>query len=51
VEDHGKELKELMQEHGSVGSEVKKTIGDVGAAFVVAGCGIGLVVLQAAHCP
>ncbi|KAM6489990.1 Sodium/hydrogen exchanger family domain containing protein [Amanita muscaria] len=49
VEYHGKELKDLMHKHGPVGSEVKKTIGDVGAAFIVAGCGIGLVVLQAAH--
>ncbi|KAF8657331.1 hypothetical protein AX14_007890, partial [Amanita brunnescens Koide BX004] len=49
VEDHGKELKDLMHEYGDVGSEVKKTIGDVGAAFVVAGCGTGMVVLQAAH--
>ncbi|KAK2463776.1 hypothetical protein APHAL10511_004214 [Amanita phalloides] len=43
VEDHAGELKELMQEYGHVGAEVKKTIGDVGAAFVVAGCGTGLI--------
>lgn len=49
VEDHGKELKDLMHEYENVGSEVKKTIGDVGAAFVVAGRGTGMVVLQAAH--
>jgi len=49
VEDHAKELKDLMHEYENVGSEVKKTIGDVGAAFVVAGCGTGMVVLQAAH--
>ncbi|KAF5377901.1 hypothetical protein D9615_006762 [Tricholomella constricta] len=49
VENHRAELKELMEEYGSVGSEVKKTIGDVATAFVVAGCGEGAVVLQAAN--
>ncbi|GLB38769.1 putative sodium/hydrogen exchanger family protein [Lyophyllum shimeji] len=49
VENHRAELKELMHEHGSVGPEVKKTIGDVATAFVVAGCGEGVVVLQAAN--
>jgi hypothetical protein len=51
VENHAQELKELMDEYGSVGSEVKKTIGDVATAFVVAGCGSGVVVLQAADIP
>lgn len=49
VENHRMELKELMEEYGIVGSEVKKTIGDVAAGFVVAGCGVGVVVLQAAN--
>ncbi|KAG6840786.1 hypothetical protein C0991_004326 [Blastosporella zonata] len=49
VENHAKELKELMAEHGSVGSEVKKTVGDVATALVVAGCGEGVVVLQEAN--
>ncbi|KAF8625621.1 hypothetical protein AX17_006806 [Amanita inopinata Kibby_2008] len=49
VENHSKELKQLMEEYGNVGAEVKKTIGDVAAAFVVAGCGHGVVVVQAAH--
>ncbi|KAG5636492.1 hypothetical protein H0H81_007826 [Sphagnurus paluster] len=48
VENHRMELKGLMDEYSSVGSEVKKTIGDVATAFVVAGCGEGVVVLQAA---
>jgi len=37
-----------MEEHGSVGHEVRKTIGDVATAFVVSGCKAGLVVVQAA---
>ncbi|KAF9565112.1 hypothetical protein CPC08DRAFT_630409 [Agrocybe pediades] len=49
VENHRKELKELMDEHGRLGSEVRKTIGDVATAFVVAGVGSGIVVLQAAN--
>ena len=48
VENHRCELKELMNEHVSVGPEVRKTIGDVGTAFVVPGVGSGVVVLQAA---
>jgi hypothetical protein len=48
VENHRKELKELMSEHEYVGAEVRKTIGDVGTAFVVAGVGSGVVVVQAA---
>jgi len=36
-----------MQEHGQVGAEVRKTIGDVATSFVVAGVGSGIVVLQA----
>jgi hypothetical protein len=48
VESHQQELKELTEEHGSVGHEVKKTIGDVATAFVVSGCKAGLVVVQAA---
>ncbi|RDB14902.1 K(+)/H(+) antiporter 1 [Hypsizygus marmoreus] len=51
VENHRGELKELMEEYGAVGAEVKKTIGDVATAFVVAGCGTGVVVLQATNEP
>ncbi|KAG6888532.1 hypothetical protein C0995_007644 [Termitomyces sp. Mi166 len=49
VENHAKELKDVMAEYGSVRSEVKKTIGDVATAFVVAGCAEGVVVLQEAN--
>jgi len=48
VENHRKELGELMVENGQVGAEVRKTVGDVATAFVVAGVGSGIVVLQAA---
>jgi hypothetical protein len=48
VENHRKELKELMSEHEYVGAEVRKTIRDVGTAFVVAGVGSGVVVVQVA---
>lgn len=37
-----------MDEHIHVGAEVRKTVGDVATAFVVAGVGSGVVVLQAA---
>lgn len=49
VENHRVELRDLMLQHGAVGAEVRKTIGDVGTAFVVAGVGSGIVVLQAAN--
>ncbi|KIM41122.1 hypothetical protein M413DRAFT_28188 [Hebeloma cylindrosporum] len=48
VENHRRELNELMSEHEYIGAEVRKTIGDVGTAFVVAGVGSGIVVVQAA---
>ncbi|KAK7025215.1 Na-H-exchanger domain-containing protein [Favolaschia claudopus] len=48
VENHAGELKDLANEYGSVGVEVRKTMGDVASAFVVAGAGSGLVVVQAA---
>ncbi|KAJ7446767.1 Sodium/hydrogen exchanger family-domain-containing protein [Mycena latifolia] len=48
VENHAGELKELSAEYGSVGIEVRKTMGDVASAFVVASAGSGLVVVQAA---
>jgi len=51
VANHQQELKEFMEEHGSVGSEVRKTVGDVATAFVVAGCKAGVVVIQAANVP
>lgn len=48
VENHQRELKEIMDVHGGVGSEIKKTIGDVATALVVSGCKLALVVMQAA---
>ena len=48
VENHRAELQTLMDEHSHVGAEVRKTVGDVATAFVVAGVGSGVVVLQAA---
>ncbi|CAK5283117.1 unnamed protein product [Mycena citricolor] len=48
VENHAGELKELTDEYGAVGSEVRKTMGDVATAFVAAGTGSGLLVMQAA---
>lgn len=51
VENHQKELKQILEAHGSVGNEVKKTIGDVGTALVASSCNVGLVVLQAATRP
>lgn len=49
VENHHAELKGLMEEHGGIASEVKKTVGDVAAAFIVTGSKASIVVLQAAN--
>jgi K+:H+ antiporter len=50
TESHHAELKELLEENGhAVGSEVRKTMGDVATAFVVSGSMAGLVVVQAAE--
>ena len=49
VENHAMELKELMDMHGSVASEVRKTVGDVAAAFIATGGKASIVVLQAAN--
>ncbi|KAG2002319.1 potassium:hydrogen antiporter, variant 2 [Coprinopsis cinerea AmutBmut pab1-1] len=48
VENHRKELTELMDEFGPIGAEVRKTVGDVATAFAAAGVGNGVVVFQAA---
>ena len=57
VESHRNELKELLEEYnsgsvsgpyGRVGSEVRKTLGEVASALVLAGVGSGVVVMQAA---
>jgi hypothetical protein len=49
VEDHHAELRALQTEHGSasVRSDVRKTVGDVGTAFVMAGVDANLLVMQA----
>ena len=49
VEDHRQELKQLMEKEGQVGNEVRQTIGDVATAFMIAGRGAGIVVLQASN--
>ena len=51
VENHHAELKELMEEHGGAAQEVKKTVGDVAAAFIVTGSKASIVVMQAANVP
>ncbi|TBU30002.1 Sodium/hydrogen exchanger family-domain-containing protein [Dichomitus squalens] len=48
VENHHAELKTIMEEHGGVGSEVKRTVGDVTTALVVSGCQANVIVFQAA---
>ncbi|EPQ54638.1 hypothetical protein GLOTRDRAFT_77272 [Gloeophyllum trabeum ATCC 11539] len=49
VESHHQELKGLMEEHGNVGPEVRKTIGDVATSFVITRSYVGIVVVQAAN--
>jgi len=46
--DH-RELKEVMEMHGKMDGDVKKTVGDVATALVVSGCDNGLIVMQAAQ--
>ncbi|RDX53492.1 hypothetical protein OH76DRAFT_1343339 [Lentinus brumalis] len=48
VENHHAELKTVMEEHGGVGSEVKRTVGDVTTALVVSGCQASMIVFQTA---
>lgn len=50
VENHHAELRKVMEEHGTSahGAEVKKTVGDVGAAIILSRCPVSLTVLQAA---
>ncbi|KAH9065205.1 Sodium/hydrogen exchanger family-domain-containing protein [Lactarius vividus] len=52
VEDHHVELRILEEEHGAVRADVRKTVGDVGTAFVMAGVNAALLVMQASstHC-
>jgi len=48
VEDHHAELRTLEGEHAAVRTDVRKTVGDVGTAFVMAGVDLNLLVMQAA---
>lgn len=47
VEDHHAELRTMEEEHGAVRADVRKTVGDVGTAFVMAGINASLLVMQA----
>lgn len=47
VENHHAELKSVMEEHGGLANEVKRTVGDVATALVVSGCQASLIVFQA----
>jgi len=52
VEDHHAELHALETEHGAtaqVRADVRKTVGDVGTAFVMAGIDANLLVMQASE--
>ena len=49
VENHHAELKQLIDEHGPIGTEVKKTVGDLATALIVTGSKASIVVLQAAN--
>jgi hypothetical protein len=48
VENHHAEIRTLETEHGgAVRADVRKTVGDVGTAFVMAGLDTNLLVMQA----
>jgi hypothetical protein len=48
VEDHHQELKEMAHDGGEhVGTDVRKTIGDVASAFVMSRLQAGILVMQA----
>lgn len=47
VEDHHAELSMLEGEHNAVRADVRKTVGDIGTAFVSAGFEANLLVMQA----
>jgi hypothetical protein len=47
-ESHKRELNRLVSEHNaSLRSNIAKTFGDIGSAFVVAGSNVNLIVMQA----
>ncbi|KAI8978732.1 Sodium/hydrogen exchanger family-domain-containing protein [Trametes punicea] len=47
VENHHAELKSVMEEHGGIANEVKRTVGDVATSLVVSGCQASVIVFQA----
>ena len=47
VENHHAELRVLETEYGAVRADVRKTVGDVGTSFVMAGIDTNLLVMQA----
>ncbi|KAI0819223.1 Sodium/hydrogen exchanger family-domain-containing protein [Trametes gibbosa] len=47
VENHHAELKSVIEEHGGIANEVKRTVGDVTTALVVSGCQASVMVFQA----
>jgi len=47
VESHECEIQQFLESSG-IGGDVRKTVGDVGTAFIVAS-GVSTPVLQAAH--
>ena len=51
VENHHAEIKTVMEEHGTanLGSEVRKTVGDVAASIILSKCDTNVAVVQAAH--
>ena len=49
VENHHQELKDLMEEHGGVSSEVRKTLGEVASAVVLGDYGASFLVVQASR--
>ena len=47
MENHHAELRALETEYGAVRVDVRKTVGDVGTSFVMAGIDTNLLVMQA----
>ncbi|KZT65834.1 hypothetical protein DAEQUDRAFT_814014 [Daedalea quercina L-15889] len=48
TENHHSEITQLIEQYGGSGGEVKKTVGDVAAALMIARCKPDIVVLQMA---
>lgn len=50
VESHEAELRQIVSQGGNaIGSEARKALGDVAAAFVMARTNASLLVVQACH--